>query len=376
MNERLRVYPRIFVVLYVLIGGWWVLSGPGLLDRGGNPVGGDFVTFWAAGSLWLQGNALSAWDLDLIHLAESAALGVELPADAAYGWFYPPPAMLGAGALALLPYGLSLALWLLASVAVTVLVCRAIRPDAMSLGLVLAFPGLFQNLIHGQNGCLTLGLLGGGLLLLKSRPVLAGALLGLMVYKPHLLPVVGLALLCGRQWRALLGMSLSTGAVCGLSLAVLGVEAWQAFAAGLPLALSIVDHAGPEWWSKMPSTASAMRLVGVPVEAARWANHLVAAGALTAVAWLWIRDAPAPRRYAAVVLAALMATPYVFHYDLVVLLLPLLWLAPWRGHSRALAALTWLSPVLLLLIARLTGLQLGPVMLVGLLVLCLRPGTP
>lgn len=372
MNERLRVYPRIIIALYLLIGGWWILSGPGLLDRAGNPVGGDFVTFWSAGSLLLEGQPEAAWDLELIHAAESAALGVELSSDAAYGWFYPPPAILGAGLLALVPYALSLTLWLGLSTLLYVLVCRAIRPDSLSLGLALAFPGLFQNLIHGQNGCLTLALLGGGLMLLERRALLGGAVLGLLVFKPHLLPIAALALLCGRRWLALAGMTSSAAALCTVSWLLLGEGAWQAFLDTLPLALSIVDHAGPEWWSKMPSTAAALRLLGLGPDAARLANLGVALSALAAVAWLWAREAAAPQRYAAVVLASLLATPYVFHYDLVVLALPLLWLAPWEGRARALALLAWLAPVLILLVAQLTGLQTGPLICGAMLLWCLR----
>ncbi len=372
MNERLRVYPRIVIALYLLIGGWWILSGPGLLDRAGNPVGGDFVTFWSAGHLLLDGRPEAAWDLELIHATESEVLGVELSADAAYGWFYPPPAMLGAGLLALLPYGVSLGSWLLLSTLLYLFVCRAIRPDSLSLGLVLAFPGLFQNLIHGQNGCLTLALLGGGLLLLERRALLGGALLGLLVFKPHLLPIAALALLCGRRWRALAGLTASAASLCAVSGLLLGEGAWQAFVDQLPFALSIVDHAGPEWWSKMPSTAAALRLLGLGPELARYGNLAVALAALAVVAWLWAKDATAPRRYAAVVLASLLATPYVFHYDLVVLALPLLWLAPWEGRGRALALLVWLSPVLVLLVAQLTGLQTGPLLCGAMLVWCLR----
>jgi len=373
VDERLRVYPRIFLVLYVLIGGWWVLSGPGLLDRSGNPVGGDFVTFWAAGSMLLDGVPEQAWNLDAIHAVESQVLGVELPDDAAYGWFYPPPAMMGAALLALAPYALSLAGWLLVSLGAYVAVCRSIRPDALSLGLVLAFPGLFQNLIHGQNGCLTLALLGGGLVLVDRRPVLAGALMGLLVYKPHLLPLAGVALLFGRRWKALAGLTLSVTGLVGVSVVVVGQPAWGAFFDTLAFALSIVDHAGPEWWSKMPSTASMLRLLGLPPAIASGANTAVGVAAVAIVAGLWARDVSAPKRNAAVVLAAVLATPYVFHYDLTVLALPLLWLAPWTGRTRILAALAWLSPVLLLLVARLTSLQLGPLLLLGLLALCLRP---
>jgi hypothetical protein len=125
----------------------------------------------------------------------------------------------------------------------------------------------------------------------------------------------------------------------------------------------------------MPSTAAAVRLLGGGTMWAQGANALVALASVVATCWLWVRGVSKERRYSALVVTALLATPYAFHYDLTVLVLPLLWLAPWNGRRRGLAALLWLSPVLTLVLARLTSIQLGPVLLLGLLAVCLRDDT-
>jgi hypothetical protein len=44
--------------------------------------------------------------------------------------------------------------------------------------LSLALPAIFVNAVAGQNGTLTVALLGGGLLLLDRRPAVAGILFG------------------------------------------------------------------------------------------------------------------------------------------------------------------------------------------------------
>jgi hypothetical protein len=50
----------------------------------------------------------------------------------------------------------------------------------------LAFPAVFINAAHGQNGFLSAALIGVGLLVMDRRLLLAGLLLGAMTYKPHL----------------------------------------------------------------------------------------------------------------------------------------------------------------------------------------------
>ena len=50
----------------------------------------------------------------------------------------------------------------------------------------IAFPPVFLCLMQGQTGLLAAALLGGGLLALRPRPVLAGVLFGLLTVKPQL----------------------------------------------------------------------------------------------------------------------------------------------------------------------------------------------
>ena len=57
-RERVNNYPWIFIICYVLVWGYWIasayLQGHGI-DRGGSPIGGDFVQYWAASSLCMEG---------------------------------------------------------------------------------------------------------------------------------------------------------------------------------------------------------------------------------------------------------------------------------------------------------------------------------
>ena len=59
------------------------------------------------------------------------------------------------------------------------------------------------NIGHGQNGFLTAALLGGALVVLDRRPILAGILIGLLVYKPQYGLMIPIVLAVSGRWRAL-----------------------------------------------------------------------------------------------------------------------------------------------------------------------------
>ena len=63
--------------------------------------------------------------------------------------------------------------------------------------LALAYPAVLINIGHGQNGFLTAALLGGALVILDRRPIVAGILFGLLVYKPQFGLMIPLALIAG-----------------------------------------------------------------------------------------------------------------------------------------------------------------------------------
>ena len=92
-----------------------------------------------------------------------------------FGWHYPPVFLLLAAALATLPY---LAALLPTSHHACGLSgrCTRHRRAAEAWLLALAFPAVFVNVTHGHNGFLTAALLGGALLVLDRRPLLAGVL--------------------------------------------------------------------------------------------------------------------------------------------------------------------------------------------------------
>jgi len=99
--ERAGAYPLILLTFYALaVVGWIALSG-GLIDPNGKPIGTDFSSFYAAGSLALEGRAGEVYDMAAHHAREQQIFGAAVPY---YGWLYPPLFLLVVTPLAVLPY--------------------------------------------------------------------------------------------------------------------------------------------------------------------------------------------------------------------------------------------------------------------------------
>src|SRR5215469_8428047 len=217
---RARGYSLILLAIAVIAMAGWIAMSDGLIDRNGKPIGTDFSNVYAAGELTWQGKPANAYDPTLQHAAEKATFGGrEVPF---YGWHYPPFFFAVAFLVASLPYALGLALWLVASFAAYLAAIRAILPRPETLLIAAAFPAVFINIGHGQNGFLTAALLGGALQLLDRRPWLAGMLIGLLAYKPQFGVLIPVALLAGQRWSSIAAAVATVAALVAISFATLG----------------------------------------------------------------------------------------------------------------------------------------------------------
>ena len=86
-RDRLSIYPRIFLALFLVLGLAWVLMSKNMVDLKGKPLGADFITCWAASHLALEGHAEDAYNIPLLL----KALQIAVPgSQSVYIWFYPP----------------------------------------------------------------------------------------------------------------------------------------------------------------------------------------------------------------------------------------------------------------------------------------------
>ncbi len=372
--RRVRIYPRIIIALYLISLVALVLLSKDSIDPLGRPLGADFITFWASSHLTLNGDPAAAFDGAKIMVAEQQAVPAN---DKLFLWHYPPMFMLVVLPLALLPYILSFLAWNLLTLAAFAATVRKIAPAAATVWLTLAFPLTYVNFSHGQTGFLTAALFGGSMVLLGRRPVLAGILIGLLCFKPHLGILLPLALICGRHWRAFLAASATTVAFALTSVAVVGLESWRAFLENIPLVRQVFEE-GMLPWVKMPGFFPSLRLLGVDATLA-YALHAILALAVAAiVAWVWWRKTPIPLAAAVLVTGTLLATPYSFDYDLVLLAIPIALLG-WEGYrngwmawEREILVLAGVIPMAAPAIAAITHVQFSFLILLALFAIATR----
>ena len=373
---RIRGYSLILLVISTLAFAGWIAVSDGLIDRNGKPLGTDFSNVYAAGELTWQGKPADAYSPALQHAAEKATFGGrDVPF---YGWHYPPFFFAVAFLVAALPYAWGLALWLIASFAAYLAMIRAILPRPETLLIASAFPAVFVNIGHGQNGFLTAALLGGALCLLDRRPWLAGILIGLLAYKPQYGVMIPVALLAGQRWSTIAAAGLTIAALVGLSFATLGSGVWHAFLDSMNFTQTVVLEQGGTGWEKIQSAFSAARNWGADVKTA-YAIQLALGVMLAAtLAWLWRSDAALELKASALATASLLATPYVLDYDLVVLAVSIAFLtrhglkSGFRDYEISLLAAAWIVPLISRGLAGATGIPLGLIVMLALYVATLQ----
>jgi len=282
--SRVRSYSLIMLGLCTIAMVGWIAASDGLIDRNGKPVGTDFSNVYAAGTLTWQGRPAEAYEPALQHAAEKAVFGGrEVPF---YGWHYPPFFFAVAFAVASLPYAWGLSIWLAASFAAYLAAMRAILPRLETLLTAAAFPAVFVNIVHGQNGFLTAALLGGALHLLDRRPWLAGVLIGCLAYKPQFGVLIPVALLAGGRWRTIGAAVATVAALLAASFIMLGGGVWHAFADSMNFTQTVVLEQGGTGWEKIQSVFSAVRMWGADVQAAYAAQIALALMLAASLAWL------------------------------------------------------------------------------------------
>jgi alpha-1,2-mannosyltransferase len=375
-RERATAYGRIFLVMSV--GGLivWVALSSGGLDRLGKPLGTDFIIFWTGSKLALSGHAARVYDLAAHHAEESRLF----QRDVGYSpFFYPPIYLLVCLPLALMPYFAALAAWLAVTGLAYWRVARAWLGDRFGALPIAAFPAVLVNVGHGQNGFLTTALFGGATLVLNRRPIVSGILFGCMAYKPQLGLVIPLALIAAGRWKTVAAASVTVLVLAGLSTAIFGVETWRGFLAISPLARAALDQ-DLIGYAKLQSAFAAVRLLHGGLGLAYSIQLAVTFAACAGLVLLQRRCFRGGAEGPAMVTAALLASPYLLDYDLVLLAIPLAWMAReglrtgFRPWERLVLLAAFVLPIASRSIASSLGLPLAPLVIGALFVLVLRRG--
>ena len=372
---RMRGYSLILLASSALAIIVWIALSDGLVDRNGKPIGTDFSNVYAAGTLGWAGKAADAYVPALQHAAEKAVFGDATPF---FGWHYPPFFFVVAFAVAALPYAWGLLAWMVAGLAAYLATIRAILPRDGIWLIALAFPAVFVNIGHGQNGFLTTALLGCALQVMDRRPWLAGVLIGLLAYKPQFGVLIPLALLASGRWPTIIAAAATVIAIAIVTTLCLGTGIWQAFLGSTAFTQHVVLELGGTGWEKIQSIFSAVSAWGASVPVAYTAQATLGVALAVSIVWLWRSDAAFDLKASALATASLLATPYVLDYDLVVLALSIAFFVRhglargFRDWEITLLAAAWIVPLVSRGIAAVTTVPLGLIAMLALYAITLR----
>jgi arabinofuranan 3-O-arabinosyltransferase len=342
----------------------------------------DFTNMFVAGWEALHGHAASVYDPAEHLRAQDGLVGAGRAVFSL--WPYPPSYFLLLAPLATLPYLPAFWIWCLATLSLSVAVVYLIVRRRPAIAVALASPFTFWNILVGQSGFLTTSLLGGSLLALERRPVLGGALIGCLTYKPQWGILIPIALIAARQWRALASATAVSVLLASVSAAAFGIGPWEAFPRELLAQAAINLSVDPEilnlrfdpraQWQYHQSIFGLVRALHGGASLAWLAQSVATVGGAAIVYLVW----RSPVRYAlkAAILSAasLIATPYAFGYDMAAIAIPVAFLARdqirfgfLRGEQTLLLILFGAS-----LLCNLEPWPLEPVVVITLLGVALR----
>jgi alpha-1,2-mannosyltransferase len=374
--DRVQAYAKLFSALFVVLALAWVgLSHDGI-DITGKPLGTDFNSFWTASKLALSEPAIAVYDTARHRAAQSWG---GRPVESYAAFFYPPVFLLICLPLALVPYGVSLLLWLGATGAAYGHAVRRFGGGNLGLLPVLAFPAVWINIGHGQNGFLSAALLGGGALLVNARPVLAGVCFGALAYKPHLALAIPVALMAARRWETFLAAAGTALGLCLVSYGAFGAATWQAFFDQSAIARAALEQ-GLVGDAKMQSLFAAIRLWGGSLSLAYGLQALLGLAVCAALVGLHRRAFRSSAEGPAMIAASLLLSPFLLDYDLTLLALPLAWLLAagirdgFLPYEKTVLALAFMLPLVSRTLASGAGIPLAPFVLAAVFTLVLRRG--
>lgn len=374
-RSRLVLYGCVFAAasIYLLVAAVGYFTANGLIAADGEPLAPDFLNYFAGAKVAASGQALLAYNYEWFLAFERALVGPVTPRIYAY----PPLLLLLSLPLALFSYVPALIVWTLLGVGLAFWLLRRLAGWQAAAVAVVGAPTAFNNLLAGNNGYFTAVLLGGGLMLLQRRPVIAGICFGCLAYKPHLGLLLPFALAADARWRTIAAAAITVALLAAVTVALFGTATWIAFIHQMAFSQRVLQSDAVLWRGMLTVFVTARQL-GAPSALAYAVQAVSTALALATVVIVWRRPGSADIKAAVLTVATFLATPYGMDYDGVVLIFAAAWLGregtrtgflPWE--RLAIVALL-VFPLATVPTAMLAGVSLTPVLLWPVLLLLVR----
>ena len=309
---------------------------PGLIDRAGNVKFQDFLPLYASARMIEQHRP--------IELSNPATVANEVQTivhrpNIRVPNLYGPQVSLLFTPLTRFSFLSAAIVWVALSVLIYFVCIHVLWRCCPSLqayrGVVLlsaiAYPPLFHFFVRGQLSALVLLCFTLAFLAMQAEcHFLAGIALGVLVFKPQFLVAIPLILLLARAWNMLVALIISSVAQLALARLYFGTAVMRSY-------FEMLRNA-PRWIStgelrfapiQMHSLRSFWTLL-FPWPLAATGLYLLSSIAITAVAaTIWKSAASPAVRFSALLLAAVLANPHLFIYDLLALVPMFLVLADW-----------------------------------------------
>jgi Glycosyltransferase family 87 len=347
--------------LVASVYGWAVIIStfisPGSIGLNRIAPGTDWMVFYGAVRSALAGHLQLIMNGDdfTAYLNRSFADWLSAPLEFR-PWFYPPSFLVLL--LPFAPLGL-VGSYVAFQVATGGFLAAALGKggaDAASrryvIAAVLISPAASINMVDGQCAFLVAALMVSGVRLLDARPILAGAVLGLLSFKPQFFLLVPFALLALEQWRSLVAAACSALALAAISAVIFGIDLWTWW---VPQAVANLTSPDPKWvdygriWGH--SVWACAVLLGFPDRLASLLQFTAIAASAIATFMAFRSSLGRDKQLAILLAAAVFAAPHSGPADATLLVAAVaLWLAgeamaPNRSHW-LLGFGIWLVPLI------------------------------
>jgi hypothetical protein len=339
--RRLRM--QAIILICCLWGACAVdFSTAGLLDRAGNVKFQDFLQFYISAQLIAHGRNNQLYDqqiasTELEHIVQQPT-SVRLPT------VYGPQVGLLFVPLRRFSFLAAASIWVLISVLLFFvcvywlrMLCPSLRQHSGLIAMsAVCFPPFFHFFLRGQISVLLLLCFTAAFLAFRSgNHWMAGAALGLLVFKPQFLVAIPLVFLFSGAWKTLAGVAISAFAQIAL--------AWTYFGADVMRAYFVTLWHMPRWIALAePATAQAQMhsLRSFWLLLWPWPTVVLVFYVCSSIAVLlmavasWRSHGDLSLRFSALIFAAVLVNPHLFVYDLLVLAPAILLLIDWAlGHA-------------------------------------------
>jgi hypothetical protein len=394
INERrLRVYPRLVLLVVCSVQAFNILFRQGWQGGLGQVIGLDFIILYTGGLLY-RTDIAHLYDYPTQLAAERLLIRpTALPGSGPFS--NPPFVAWGYSAITHLPLVWAFLLWSVFTLVFLILaidlsVRYLIPPWLVKAGLtrsrliivLLSFWPFFGGFHAGQNHGLTL-LLATGITVasLSGRWYLAGFSAGFLLYKPQFVFGFLIVWLIWREYKALASFIAVALAWVGVVVISNGFDPYIAYQSTIHQILQLPYNAG--WPAYLMTTPYGLLVTLLPQKlfaAVLFSTRLLTVAASVGIAWFAFRcrKISCSNRRPALVFALLypfFATPYVLYHDLLILVPVFLLLSADRevaGRLLYAAIITYFGVLVMLLLGKKFNVALFVIIPAGLLALHLK----